>query len=233
MKIRDSAVLTTTTGVYIGTLLVANVTAGKLFSIGSTAISVGAFAYLVCLATTDFLSEVYGSSVTLRLVRLATIMNIISLGFQQLALHIPIAGFQKDLQPHFEGVFKSSAAVIFASVIGFPVTDTFETVLWKRLKKKTKGKYLFLRNAAVKIPSQLIDSTIFYSLAFFILPKILYGSSVPGGVWTIMKGAWLYGLFKGVIGTSSYLVIRPLIPWVLKSRDADIRDLEIEPGFSG
>ncbi|MGH4015727.1 MAG: queuosine precursor transporter [Pseudonocardiaceae bacterium] len=187
-------------------------------------ISVGTFAYLVCLATSDVIVDVYGPGLGYRLVRLATVMNMVALLFGQLALRLPIAPEQEALQPHFAAVFDASAAVIVASVMGFPITDAFETYLWKRIKTLTPGRHLWLRNAVVKLPGQMLDATIFFTLAFFVLPQFFYGEPLvaTSAWWSVMTGAWLYGLWKGCVGTLNYPFIRLVIPWIRAHREPDI-----------
>ena len=224
MRVKDSTILLSATGLYIGALIIANVTAGKLFSFLGVSISAGAFAYLVCLATSDVIVDVYGPGIGYRLVRLATVMNMVALLFGQLALRLPIAPGQEALQPHFAAVFDASAAVIVASIVGFPITDAFETYLWKRIKTWTRGRHLWLRNMLVKLPGQVLDATIFFTLAFFVLPQLFYGEPLvaTSAWWSVMAGAWLYGLWKGVVGTLNYPFIRLMIPWLRHHRESDI-----------
>lgn len=171
--------------------------------------------------------DVYGPRIGYLLVRLATGMNIVALLFGQLALRLPIAHGQEALQPHFAAVFDASAAIIIASVIGFPITDIFETYLWKRVKTLTRGRHLWLRNVVVKIPGQILDATIFFTLAFFVLPQLFYGEPLvaTSAWWSVMSGAWLYGLWKGCLGTLNYPAIRIVIPWIRARREADIVSL--------
>ncbi len=79
MRVRDSTILLSAAGIYIGTLIIANLTAGKLFNFAGISISAGAFAYIACLATSDVIVDVYGPRIGYLLVRLATGMNIVAL----------------------------------------------------------------------------------------------------------------------------------------------------------
>lgn len=227
MRVRDSTILMSVTGFYTATLIVANVTAGKLFNFFGASISAGAFAYIVCLGASDVLVDVYGPGIGYRLVRLATFVNIVALLFEQVALHLPTAHGLGEFNLHFSAVFDASTSVLLASIIGFPITDSFETFVWKRMKILTKGRHLLLRNTCVKLPGQLLDATIFYNLAFFILPFFLYrqrGTEMDQW-WSVMKGAWIYGLWKGVLGALDYPLIRLIIPWIRSHRIADIPEL--------
>lgn len=227
MRVRDSSILIVTTGLYVGLLVIANVTAGKLFNFSGVAISAGAFAYIACLATSDVLVDIYGASLGYRLVRTATAVNIVALLFQQLALRLPVARGQEAMQPHFIAVFDATTSVIIASIIGFPITDTFETWMWQRVKRLTRHRHLWLRNLLVRLPGQLLDATIFFSLAFFALPSLLYGKPLIAAQrwWDVMLGAWAYGLWKGCLGVLDYPLIRLLIPWIRAHRLADIPEL--------
>lgn len=228
IKLTDSFILIAGTAFYITTLIVANLTAGKLFDFFGVAISVGAFGYMACLSTSDIIVEVYGSKIGYRLVFLGTIMNVVALFFTQLAIHLPSMNSQAWLQPHFEAVFASSGSVIIASIIGYPITESFEVYLWTKIKKATGKKYLWLRNSIVALVSQLLDATIFFSLAFFILPAIIYGETLAAFTeWqSVMTGAWLYGLWKGLfLGSLDYPIVKLVVDWIYNNRISDIPSL--------
>ena len=89
---------------------------------------------------------------------------------------------------------------------------------------------MWLRNALVPIGSQLLDATIFFNLAFFLVPFLLYKKTLAPFTdwWQVMEGAWLYGLWKGFfLGTLDYPFMRLIIPWIRNHRVVDI--LGIEP----
>ncbi len=75
-----------------------------------------------------------------------------------------------------------------------------------------------------------MDATLFFSLAFFVLPTLLFGKPLaPYSDWqTVMTGAWLYGLWKGFfLGSLDYPIVRGAVSWIRKHRLADIPELEI------
>jgi len=58
-----------------------------------------------------------------------------------------------------------------ASIITFIISQTHDVFAFEFWKKKTKGKYLWLRNNGSTLVSQLIDSVCFCMLAFaFVMP---------------------------------------------------------------
>ncbi len=224
-RVRDSTLLLVLTGSYVATLVVANTTAGKLFNFYGTAISAGAFAYMLCLTLSDIAVDLYGKRIGFLLVGMGTLANVLTLAFSQLALRLPPAEGQEWLQPHFVAVFSSSASVIVASLIGYPITDSVETVLWKWLKDRIGRHRLWARNAIVKAVGQLLDATVFFTLAFFVLPLAFYGEPMmPGSSFmTVMRGAWIYGLWKGLLlGNLLYPVLRVALSAIRTRRIADV-----------
>lgn len=229
MRVRDSTIIAAVTAFYITSLIVANITAGKLFNFLGIAVSVGAFAYMACIASSDILVDIYGPRMGYKLVAIGVVMNVVVIGFYQIALRLPSIPKQEWIQPHFEAVFASSTSVIVGSLLSYPATESFEVFFWKKLKVITGRKHMWLRNALVPIASQLLDATIFFNLAFFVVPSILYGKPlIPATEWRqVMRGAWLYGLWKGFfLGTLDYPALRIIIPWIKKHRAADIPELE-------
>ncbi len=211
------------------TLIVANITAGKMFDFFGIAVSVGAFAYMACIGSSDILVDIYGPKVGYKLVGIGAVMNVIVLGFYQIALRLPSMSGQEWIQPHFEAVFFSSTSVIIGSLFSYPITETFEVYCWKKLKSLTRSKHMWLRNSLVPVLSQFIDATIFFNLAFFIVPYIFYKKPlIPINEWKqVMLGAWLYGLWKGMLlGALDYPAMRIIIPWLRKHRIADIPSLD-------
>lgn len=229
MKFRDSTIIMFFTAFYIATLIAANTTAGKLFDFYGISVSVGAFAYMICLATSDVVVDIYGPKLGYRLVTLGVSMNICVLLLYQLAVRLPIASGQEALQSNFEGVFAASTSVIVASIIGYPITEYLEVYFWRRLKTATHQKHMWFRNGVIAIGGQLLDATIFFNLAFFVFPRLFYDIDVIPATdwWDVMEGAWLYGLWKGIfLGTFDYPILWLIIPWIRSHRVADIPELD-------
>ena len=55
----------------------------------------------------------------------------------------------------------------FASLGAFAVSQTMDVISFHWLKNKTNGKYKWLRNNASTMSSQLIDTVIFITIAFY------------------------------------------------------------------
>jgi hypothetical protein len=71
------------------------------------------------------------------------------------------------IQPHMERIFLFLPRITAASLVAFLVSqlhDVWAFHFWKRL---TKERYLWVRNLMSTIVSQLIDTVIFVTLAFY------------------------------------------------------------------
>jgi uncharacterized integral membrane protein (TIGR00697 family) len=74
-------------------------------------------------------------------------------------------------QEAFMTIMSTALRVTIASFCSFSASQTFDVWAFHKLKEKTNGKMLWLRNNLSTIGSQIIDTTIFYVIAFAgILP---------------------------------------------------------------
>ena len=91
-------------------------------------------------------------------------------------------------QASFEAVLGLVPRIVAASLIAFFISENTDAYLFAGLRKLTQNKHLWMRGAFASLPSMIIDSGIFITLAFYgimpVLPLII-GQ-------TIIK--WLIGI---------------------------------------
>ena len=87
------------------------------------------------------------------------------------------------LEPHaryhlnneYNSIFGLSLRMTIASIIAFVTAQFHDMFAFDRRKKKTKGKFLWLRNNFSTIVSQAIDTLLFMTIAFYhISPKFTF-----------------------------------------------------------
>jgi uncharacterized integral membrane protein (TIGR00697 family) len=84
----------------------------------------------------------------------------------------------------YVAVFRSSLRILIASIIAFTLSQYHDVWAFDFWRRKTSGRFLWLRNNASTIVSQLIDTIVFMLVAFwgvterFTLGYVL-GSMVP------------------------------------------------------
>ena len=90
-------------------------------------------------------------------------------------------------------LFGQSFGIIGASWIAFLISNFFDSWFYAWVKKKTGGKYLWLRSVFTDLPSLAIDSAIFVTLAFgLFVPNpdwVQVGNTILGQIVT----KWILG----------------------------------------
>ncbi|WP_145453410.1 queuosine precursor transporter, partial [Staphylococcus epidermidis] len=70
-------------------------------------------------------------------------------------------------QPAFETIFSAAFRVTLASLLSFLISQNLDVTVFHRLKKRHGEKKLWIRNNASTMISQLVDTTIFITIAFY------------------------------------------------------------------
>ncbi len=172
------------TAVFITSLTAANFLAAKVASLGKAfgvelLVPAGVLAYAVTFTTTDVISEVYGRKAANYVVRVGFATQLLILLYSWVAVSMPIASFQAGLGEAFNKLVASPPNIVLASLTAYLVSQHHDVWAFHKWREATGGKWLWLRNNASTAVSQLIDTTIFITLAFGLLPHVLGGASVP------------------------------------------------------
>ena len=121
---------------------------------------------------TDILSELEGKKEANKAVYLGIIASIAMVVISQSwFLYTPAAG--DWARPHLEAVFSVTPRLLFASLLGFVVSQKLDVFLyhkiWSFTEKKTgdKTKFLWLRNNGATLTAQIANTLIFNLIAFW------------------------------------------------------------------
>ncbi|WP_342528336.1 queuosine precursor transporter [Chryseomicrobium sp. FSL W7-1435] len=153
-------------GLFVGLLILANIVAVKLFSIGEFAILPAAVViYIFTYPIIDVIVEVYGKEQAKQTVRAGLVTQVAALLFIAITVALPSASFW-DGQASFETILNGSMRIIIASLISYFISQNLDVFVFDKLKKKHGNKKLWLRNNASTMASQLVDTTIFITIAF-------------------------------------------------------------------
>lgn len=171
-------------GLFIASLTSSNYLAAKiavLGSIGSITLLVpaGVVAYAATFTITDIISEVYGKKAAQDTVLVGFITQLIIPLYSLTAMILPISPFQQEYSEIFDKVFSVAPNIIAASLIAYLISQHHDIWAFHWWRKLTQGKYLWLRNNASTMVSQLIDTVIFITLAFGVFPTITGKVIIP------------------------------------------------------
>lgn len=159
-------------GIFVVSLIVANIVSAKIVSFWGLVIPAAIVAYPLTFLITDVIGEIWGKEMANRAVKIGFICQLISLVLIGLSILLPVAPFA-DNQAQFIGIMKSSFRVVAASLVAYLVSQSWDVWLFHKLKEKCNGKHKWLRNNASTLTSQMIDTAIFITIAFWgVVPNI-------------------------------------------------------------
>jgi hypothetical protein len=162
----EQGVYTLLVGLFVGGLVIAAVISGKIVDFFGLYVPAGVLAYSITFAVSDIISEIWGKQRATQVVRCGFVALSAAMILSSLALHWPSAPFWNQ-QAAFDTVFGITPRIVLASLVAYGVSQTNDVWLFHLLRTTTGGKHLWLRNNLSTALSQLLDSTIFISLAFY------------------------------------------------------------------
>ena len=186
---------------YGGLVCIAGVLGTKLASLGTwpvlgpLAVEAGIFAFLILVVLSSAVAELHGRDTANKLVRYGFIPLIVSMLLIQFVIHVPPASFW-DKQPAFEAILGQSTRMMFAGLIAYGVSQTLNVYIFSRIAAGKSGA-LWLRALVASFLSQIVDTLLFITIAFYglfdsILP-ILEGQIIAKLVLsTIMVPPLIY-----------------------------------------
>jgi queuosine precursor transporter len=118
----------------------------------------------------DVLTEVYGYARARRAIwcgsgalLFATLMSNVILAMPP----DPSEPYNLSLQPALDVVFGSTWRIVAASILAFWVGDFVNSYVLAKMKIRTSGRLLWARTIGSTVAGQLVDSVVFYPIAFY------------------------------------------------------------------
>jgi uncharacterized integral membrane protein (TIGR00697 family) len=187
--------------IYGGLVCIAGVLGTKLASLGTwpvlgpLAVEAGIFAFLILVVLSSAVAELYGRDTANKLVRFGFIPLILSMLLIQFVIHVvPPASFW-DKQPAFQEILGQSSRMMLAGLIAYGVSQTLNVYIFSRLTTR-EGGGLWLRALVASFLSQIVDTLIFITIAFY---------GVVDSILPILQGQIIAKL------TLSVIMVPPLI----------------------
>ena len=165
--------------VFIMSLLVANVVAGKVVDLFGFIVPGAVVAYGITFLCTDVINEIWGKEQAQKTVMLGLKVQLASMVLILLAIWLPPAIFAVDFNVAFKAVLGQNVRVVFASLTAYTISQAHDVISFNFWRKKTNGKHKWLRNNLSTMTSQIIDTAIFITIAFWGL--------VPNLFWMIIS----------------------------------------------
>ena len=205
-------------GLFVASLIAANLIGGKITQFWIIQVSVGIFAYPVTFLITDAIEEVHGKEKTKTFVWVGFISMLFVLLMTALAVKLPFAARSYVQAEQYNPVFGISIRFFIASITAFLLSQLHDIWAFNFWRQKTHGKFLWLRNNASTIVSQLIDTVLFMFIALYYvpwLPKTL-NTSPKFTVAYLFTLIIPYYLLKVVVALADTPFIYALVWWLKK-----------------
>ena len=161
--------------VFIMSLLVANVVAGKVVNLFGFIVPAAVVAYGITFLCTDVINEIWGKDQAQKTVMLGLKVQLASMVLILLAIWLPPAIFAVDFNIAFKTVLGQNVRVVFASLTAYTISQAHDVISFNFWRKKTNGKHKWIRNNLSTLTSQIIDTAIFITIAFWgMVPNLLW-----------------------------------------------------------
>ena len=153
---------------YGGMVCIAGVLGNKQVALGPLAVEAGIFAFLLLVVTSSAVAELFGRAIANRLVLFGFIPLLVSLALSVLVLALPAA---KDMDPArlsaFETVMGGTPRIWLGGIFAYGISTLLNVTIFSRLKASEGSRLLWLRAGIASVLSQIVDTLIFITVAFY------------------------------------------------------------------
>ena len=160
---------------FVAVLLCSNlIGAGKAAQVqlplfGTVVFGAGVLFFPISYAFGNIFTEVYGYAYDRRAVWCGFGALLFAVFMSQIVIHLtPAPGdYNQHLQEGLESVFGNTWRIVLGSIVAFWCGSLVNAYVLAKMKVQSGGKYLCLRVIASTAVGQLVDSALFYFLAFY------------------------------------------------------------------
>ncbi len=150
----------------VAAVIVANIQVTKTVVLFGLTATLGNVLYGTVFLSTDVLSELYGKREARRCVWIGFTAMALTVVWMQFALWF-VPGPEDFAHDSLSTIFGLLPRVAAGSLIAYLVSQHHDIVAFHFLRKKTQGRYLWLRNCVSTMVSQAIDSLLFCFVALW------------------------------------------------------------------
>jgi uncharacterized integral membrane protein (TIGR00697 family) len=153
---------------YGGMVCIAGVLGNKQVALGPLAVEAGIFAFLLLVVTSSSVAELHGRSTANQLVLFGFVPLLVSLTLSLIVLALP-ASPQMDHSrlSAFETVMGGTPRIWLGGILAYGISTMLNVTIFSRLKASEGASLLWLRAAIASVLSQIVDTLIFITVAFY------------------------------------------------------------------
>lgn len=179
--------------IYGGMTVLAGVLGAKQVAIGPLAVELGIFAFLMLVVLSSTVAQLYGRAMADRLVLFGFIPLAMSILLISLVLLLPpSAQMPPENLAAFERVLSQTPRIMAAGPVAYGVSLFLNVRIFSALQRGTDeggGAWMMVRGAIASAISQVLDTLIFITLAFygeFPIGSLLAGQALAKVVLSVV-----------------------------------------------
>ena len=153
---------------YGGMVCIAGVLGNKQVALGPLAVEAGIFAFLLLVVTSSSVAELHGRETANRLVLIGFIPLLVSLALSIVVLAVPAS---PEMDPArlsaFETIMGGTPRIWLGGILAYGISTLLNVTIFSRLKASEGRGLLWLRAGIASMLSQVVDTLIFITVAFY------------------------------------------------------------------
>lgn len=173
--------------------------------IGVLAFSYGSFVHALTFPCTDAVAEIWGAKRARMMVYMGTLVYVFCTVMLYIGVRLPPAAGWENNESYLL-LFEGATRIFVGSLLATLVSQLWDIYVFEWVKHRTGSKNLWLRNNVSTFGSQLLDTTIFYLVAFYgvipneALPKIILGTYILKMFVAVMDTPIVYLIVYWITG---------------------------------
>lgn len=153
---------------YGGMVCIAGVLGNKQVALGPLAVEAGIFAFLLLVVTSSAVAELHGRPIANRLVLIGFVPLISSLLLSLIVLALPASPhMDPERLSAFRTMMSGTPRIWIGGICAYGVSTFLNVTIFSRLKAREGAALLWLRAAIASVLSQVVDTLIFITIAFY------------------------------------------------------------------
>lgn len=173
--------------------------------LGMLAFSYGAFMHAITYPCIETVIEVWGGARARVMVFVGVCVYLTAIAFLDLGTRLPASG-ESAQHLAFGSLYGSVGRMVLASLMATITAQLLDIVVFQKIKARTGRRGLWLRNSVSVLTSQVADTAIFYTVAFYgiipnsVLPYLVLGTIVVKAVLAALGTPVVYLLVRWITG---------------------------------
>lgn len=204
-----------TLGLFVAILIISNIASTKIVSFGGFTFDGGTILFPIIYIFGDVVTEVYGFKGARRIIWTGGFSLMLMSLVIWLVGKIPPAP-EWGLQGAYESILMLAPRIAIASMIAYWAGEFMNSYVLSKMKIWTKGKHLWARTIGSTVVGELVDVSLFCTIAF-------YGVLSNSLLWSVIISNYIFKVLFEVLATP---VTYKVIAFYKRTENEDVYDNE-------